>query len=331
MKAIVWTDYGSPDVLQLQEVEKPVPGDDQVLVRVYATSVSTGDCELRSLKLPVYFSLPLRMYAGLQKPQRMTILGQEFAGVIEAAGKNVKLFSIGDPVFGTPGFSLGAYAEYLCVPENPVDAALAKKPENLTFDEAGAVPFGGLEALHFLRKAELKRGEEVLIIGAGGSIGTMGVQLAKVQGATVTAVDSTGKLEMLRSIGADQVIDYTQEDYTKQAERYDVIFDVVGKSSYSACLRSLKQKGRYLLANPGLVERARGRWTSLGNKKVIMGSGGQNSADLVYLKELIEAGKIKVVIDRRYPLEQAAEAHRYVETGEKKGNVILTIGRDDEG
>jgi NADPH:quinone reductase-like Zn-dependent oxidoreductase len=333
MKAIVWTKYGPPDVLQLQEVEKPAPKEDEVLIRIYATTAFAGDCELRSLKLPIYYGLPLRLYNGLRKPTRITILGQELAGEIEAAGKDIKRFKEGDQVFGTPGFSMGAYAEYKCLPEEPgeMDGVLAIKPANMSYEEAAAVPVGGLEALHYLRKGNIQKGQKVLINGAGGSIGTFAVQLAKYYGAEVTAVDSTGKLDMLRSIGADHVVDFTQEDFTKSGQAYDVIFDVVGKSSFSGSIRSLKQNGRYLMANPGLSQMVRGRWTSgISDKEVISGSVSYNTENLVTLKELIEAGKIKTVIDRRYPLEQTAEAHRYVETGNKKGNVVITVEHNNK-
>src|SRR3989304_5389981 len=326
MKAIVWTKYGSPEVLQLREAAKPAPKETEVLIRIYATAVTAGDCEMRSLKFPVWLSLPMRIYAGIKKPQRVTILGQELAGEIESVGKDVKLFKKGDQVFATTGFGFGAYAEYKCLPEKPKMGVLARKPTNMTYEEAAAVPTGGLEALHFLRKGNIQSGQKVLIIGAGGSIGTFAVQLARYFGAEVTGVDSTGKLDMLRSIGADHVIDYTQEDFTKSAETYDVIFDVMGKSSFSGSVRSLKQNGRYLLGNAGLTQMVRGRWTSMrSSKKVIIGAANQKTEDLLFLKELIEAGKIKPVIDRCYPLEQIAEAHRYVETGQKKGHVVITV------
>ncbi|MGB6865734.1 MAG: NAD(P)-dependent alcohol dehydrogenase, partial [Candidatus Aminicenantaceae bacterium] len=266
------------------------------------------------------FWLPYRISMGLRKPKN-PILGMELAGEIESVGKDVKLFRKGDQVFAAAGF--GAYAEYICLPE---EGALAIKPANMTYEEAAAVPVGGLNALHFLRKGNIQSGQKVLINGAGGSIGTFAVQLAKSFEAEVTAVDSTGKLDMLRSIGADQVIDYTQEDFTKIGETYDVIFDIVGKSSFSRSIRSLKKKGFYLLANLGLSSIVRGLWTSMtSSKKVIFGLASEKTEDLIFLKELIETGKIKSVIDRRYPLEQIAEAHRYVEKGHKKGNVVITL------
>jgi len=322
MKAIVCTKYGPPDVLQLREVEKPTAKDNEVLVKVYATTVTAGDCELRSLTFPIWLRLLMRIMFGLRKP-RKKILGFYLAGEIESVGKDVKLFRKGDQVFGTTGMSLGAYAEYICLPE---EGLVAIKPANMTYEEAATVPIGGLEALHFLRKGNIQSGQKVLINGAGGSIGTFAIQLARYFGAEVTGVDSTGKLDMLRSIGADQVIDYTQEDFTKSGQTYDVIFDVVGKSSFSRSVRSLKQNGRYLLANPGLSLIVRGPWTSMiSSKKVIFGLTSPRTEDLIFLKELIEAGKIKSVIDRHYPLEQTAEAHRYVETGHKKGNVVITV------
>jgi len=333
MKAIVWTKYGPPDVLELREVEKPAPKDKEVLIKIYATTVTAGDCELRSLKFPLRLSLPMRLYVGLIRPTRINILGQELAGEIESVGKDVKRFKEGDQVFAHTGFGMGAYAEYICLPEESggMKGALASKPANMTYEEAATVPLGGLEALHYLRKGNIQSGQKVLINGSGGSIGTFAIQLAKYFGAEVTGVDSTGKLDMLCSIGADQVIDYTQEDFTKSGQTYDVIFDVVGKSSFSGSIRSLKQNGRYLSANPGQSQRVRGRRTSRrSSKKVISGDVSYRPEDLIFLKELIEAGKIKSVIDRRYPLEQIAEAHRYVEKGHKKGNVVITMEHNDK-
>jgi NADPH:quinone reductase-like Zn-dependent oxidoreductase len=319
---VVWTNYGSPDVLQLQEVEKPTPKANEVLIKVHAATVTAGDCEARSFKFPILFWLPLRIYMGLTSP-RIKILGQEVAGEIEAVGKDVTRFKKGDQVFAATLLRFGAYAEYVCLPET---YPLALKPANLTYEEAATIPTGGVNGLHFLRKAEIQAGDRVLIHGAGGSIGTYAVQIAKLFGAEVTCVDSAMKLDMLRSIGADQGIDYTQEDFTRSGETYDVIIDVVGKSSFSGSVRSLKRNGRYILGNPSLSGMIRGLWTSMTtDKKVIFELASYRAEEIIFLKELIETGKIKPVIDRCYPLEQIAEAHRYVETGHKKGNVIITL------
>ncbi len=332
MKAIVCTKYGSPDVLQLKEVEKPTPKDNEVLIRIYATTVTAGDCEQRSLKLPIWYWLPMRVYVGLKRPERITILGMDLAGDIESVGKDVKRFRKGDQVFGSTGFAgQGANAEYICLPEEPEGGVLAIKPANMTYEEAAAVPVGGLEALSFLRQGNVQSGEKVLINGAGGTIGTFAIQLARHFGAEVTSVDSTGKLDMLRSIGADHLVDYTQEDFTTRGETYEFILDVVSKSSFSGSIRSLKRNGRYLIANPGLSQMVRRPWTSMtSSKKVIFGAPSPKTEDLLFLKELIEAGKIKTVIDRRYPLEQTAEAHRYVETGSKKGHVVITVEHNNK-
>jgi NADPH:quinone reductase-like Zn-dependent oxidoreductase len=327
MKAVVWTRYGPPEVLQLQQVEKPAPKDNEVLIRIFATTVTAGDCELRSLKLPIYISLPIRIWIGFRKPRSNTIPGTELAGEIEAVGKHVKLFKPGDQVFGSAGMGFGANAEYICLPEQPgeMEGGVAIKPANMTYEEAATVPFGGRDALHFLRLGNIKSGQRILINGAGGSIGTYAVQLAKYFGAEVTAVDSTAKLEMLRSIGADQVINYTQEDFAQRGEIYDVIFDVVGKISLSRSRKSLKQNGSYLLANPGsqLVQALWTRMTT--NRQVILETASGTIEDLNFLRGLIEEGKIRTVIDRSYPLDQIVEAHRYVETGQKKGNVVITV------
>lgn len=329
MKAIVWTKYGPPDGLQMREIEKPNPRAHEVRIKVHATTVTAGDCEMRSLKFPIWLSLPMRAYLGFREPRKDFILGQELAGEVDSVGKDVKAFREGDQVFGSTGFSIGTYAEYVCLPEDPEEGTLATKPANMTYEEATTVPTGGLEALHFLRKAELGPGARILINGAGGSIGTYGVQLARYFGAEVTAVDSTAKLDMLRSLGAERVIDYTQEDFTRSGATYDVIFDVVGKSPYSGSVRSLKENGRYVIANPQLSKMIRGRWTSMmGDKEVVLEMTNQKTEDLVFLRELIEAGKLKAVIGRRYPLEQTAEAHRYVETGQKEGHVVITVAHD---
>jgi NADPH:quinone reductase-like Zn-dependent oxidoreductase len=328
MKAIVWTKYGSVDGLQLQEIPRPILKDNEILIKVHAATASTPDTEFRRLKLPLLFAIPLRLYLGLRRPTRIRILGGEFAGEVESAGKDVTRYKPGDQVFGYTGLGMGAYAEYLCLAEKPSAPAsvIGDKPVNLTYEEAAAVPFGGLEALHALRQANIQSGQKVLIVGAGGSIGTYGVQLARLYGAEVTGVDRPGKLEMLRSIGAEHVIDYTREDFTRNGQTYDVIFDTIGKSPLAGSLRSLRENGTYMNANPGLFGAAWMRWASRSSsRRIIPWTAGYTASNLLALKDLIEAGKIKPVIDRRYRLDQIAEAHRYVESGEKKGNVVITV------
>jgi NADPH:quinone reductase-like Zn-dependent oxidoreductase len=335
MKAIVYTEYGPPEVLQLQEVEKPTPKDNEVLIRIYATSVQYGDLMVRNMRkisprkftMPFPFWLLNGMFFGFRKP-KITILGAEFAGEIESVGKDVTLFRKGDQVFGYRGPSMGANAEYLCMPE---DGCMATKPANMTYEEAAAVPFGAIVALNLLRKVNIQSGGKVLINGASGGIGQFAVQLAKYFGAEVTGVCSTPRLELVKSLGADKVIDYTQEDFTQSGETYDLIFDILGKSSFSRCKISLKQNGRYLLASFKMRQLFQMIWTSIiGSKKVICAMAPTKKEDLIFIKELIEAGVIKSIIDRCYPLEQSAEAHRYVETGHKKGNVVITVAHNNE-
>jgi NADPH:quinone reductase-like Zn-dependent oxidoreductase len=328
MKAIVWTEYGPPDGLKLQEVEKPVPKDDEILVKIHATTVTAGDCEMRRLQLPLMLSLPMRLYAGLRRPKRIPILGQELAGEVEQVGKNARSFQVGDQVFGTTGFGFSAYAEYICLPGEPneTQGVLAIKPPNLTFGEAAAVPTAGLEALHFLRKANIRPGKKVLVVGGGGSIGTFSIQLAHHYGADVTGVDSAEKLDLMQSLGADQVIDYTKEDTTKLGESFDLIIDVVGKRGIRRRLKLLKPGGYYFLAYARFSDLVLSLWVSLtGKKKLRIESSSQTREDLDALKALIEADKLKPVIDRRYPLEQTAEAHRYAESGRKLGNIVITV------
>ena len=321
MKAIVYTKFGPPEVLQLQAVEKPTPKDNEVLIKIHATTVVKEDPDMRASP----------GFNGFLKP-RNPILGQELAGEVEAVGRNVTRFRPGDQVFGIGAF--GAYAEYKCMPET---GALAIKPANISYEEAASVPNGALTALPFLRdKGKIQSGQTVLIYGASGSVGAAAVQLARYFGAEVTEVCSTVNLEWVKSLGANLVIDYTQEDFTENGKTYDVIFDTVGKRSFSECKGSLTDEGIYLATVPTPVIMLQALWTARsGSKKVKFVATGLRPArekikDLVFLTELIEAGKIKPVIDRRYPLEQIAEAHRYVEKGHKKGNVVITVEHNDK-
>jgi NADPH:quinone reductase-like Zn-dependent oxidoreductase len=327
MKAILHTAYGPPDELQLKEVETPVPKDNEVLIRIHATTVTTSDCNMRNQTfVPKLFVLPTRMQFGLLKPSNK-ILGLDLAGQVEATGKNVTRFREGDQVFGTTEPAFGAHAEYICLPQ---DAVLTTKPANMTFEEAATIPVIANTALHFIRDlGNVQAGQSVLIIGASGGIGTFSVQLAKYYGAEVTGVCSTTNLELVRSLGADMVIDYTQQDFTKSGETYDVVFDAVGKSSFSHCKSSLKENGVYLVTLPQATVLFQTLWTSkVGTKRVKMEGAPARLDNLVFLKELIEAGELGTVIDRRYPLEQIAEAFRYVEKGHKKGNVVITVMQD---
>jgi NADPH:quinone reductase-like Zn-dependent oxidoreductase len=325
MKGVVYTKYGSPDVLQLKEVEKPIPKDDEVLIKVHAAEATKTDCELRSFNFPVkWFWLPLRIAMGLIKPKKQ-ILGGYFAGEVESVGKDVLKFKKGDQIFGTTKLRMGAYGEYVCL---PASYTLVPKPHNVSFEEAAAVPLGGLNALHFLRKANIRKGEKVLVNGAGGSIGTFGVQIAKAMGAEVTAVDSTIKEDMLRRIGADHFFDYTKEDFTKSGQTFDVIFDMVAKSSYSECVKALNSKGRYLMANPRISDMLRSVLTSkFTDKTAIFVFAGEKEEELLALKEMIEEGKIQSIFDKIYPFEQAAEAHRRVETEQRLGPVVISVGK----
>ncbi|MEO8609581.1 MAG: NAD(P)-dependent alcohol dehydrogenase [Chloroflexota bacterium] len=323
MKAIIWTKFGSPDGLEFQEVANPTIKDNEILIRVRATTVSAGDCEIRALKFPGWIAIPLRLYVGITKP-RVKILGQELAGDVEAIGKDVTRFKVGDPVFGITGLHFGGYAEYVALSEK---TPLAIKPAHLTYDQAAALPVGGTEALHFMRKAAIQPGEKVLIYGAGGSIGTYAIQLARYFGAgDITAVDSAEKLDMLRAVGANHTLDYTKTDFTQTGETYDVILDVVGKSSFPGSIKALNPNGRFMCANPSFSQMLRGTRTLGPNgQKIIVGPANPQGEDLLFLAGLVEAGKLKPVIENRFPLEQTADAHRYAEAGHKQGNLIITV------
>lgn len=305
MKAIVWKRPGPPEVLQLEEVDIPTPGEEEVLIRIHAATVTRGDVVLR--KLPFLVWLPMRVLIGLR---RKRIPGHELAGVVEQTGRRVELFKVGDKVFGTTsGLGVGSCAEYVCLPASREGGVLARMPGNMTFAEAAAVPVGGLTALHFLRSGGIEPGQRVLIYGASGSVGTFAVQLARHFGAQVTGVCSTSNLELVRSLGAQEVIDYTEEDFAETGERYHLIFDAVGKTSPSDCERSLTSGGKFVSVQKGLAK--------------------ERAQDLAFLRELMEEGAIRSVIDRKYPLEEVPEAHRYVEEGHKKGNVVVMVREED--
>ncbi len=331
MKAIVYNEYGAAEVLHLKEVEKPMPKDNEIQVRVRATSVTVGDLWARNFKAisPREFSMPLllwipsRMFFGLTKP-RISILGSEFAGDVESVGKDVKRFKKGDAVFGYRGQSMGANAEYLCLPQ---DGMVTHKPVNMTYEEAATVPYGVLTALSLLRKVNVQAGQKMLVIGASGRIGSAAVQLANYFGAEVTGICSTPGLDFVKSLGADRVIDYTKEDFAQNGETYDLIFDVMRKSSFSQSRNSLSPNGIYLLASFKMKQLFQMLWTSMrGGRKVVCALSSEKIEDLDLIKELVEAGKFKSVIDKRYPLEQMAEAHRHAETGGRQGNVVITVG-----
>lgn len=322
MKAAVYHEYGSPEVIRIEDIEKPTPGDHELLVRVRASTVGTWDCEARSFSFPLWFWLPLRLVMGIRKP-RWPVLGQELAGEVAAVGKQVTGFAPGDPVFASVGLGFGAHAEYACLSSR---RAVTLKPRNMSYAEAASIPTGGDNALHFLRLADPRPGECVLVNGAGGNIGVMAVQIAKHHGAEVTAVDSAEKLDVLREIGADHVIDYAVEDFTRTGRSYDVIFDLVHKSSYSGAIATLRPKGRYIIANPLFKSLLRARWTNwTSDKKVLTQFARSRPEDLAALKQLAEAGGIRAVVDRQFPLEQAAEAHAYVDSGRRTGAVVLTM------
>lgn len=328
MKAIVYTRYGPPDVLHIEEIAAPVPRDNELLVRVHAAEVTKSDCELRSFRFPVkWFWLPLRIAMGFRKPKRR-VLGAYFSGEVESVGKDVTKFRKGDRVFGSARLRLGAYGEYMCVPDA---YTLAPKPRNASFAEAAAVPFGGWNALHFMRRANIRSGDKVLINGAGGSIGIFAVQTAKTMGAEVTAVDSAVKEELLRRIGADHFIDYAREDFAKCGETYDVIFNMVARSSWFGCMKALKPGGRYLMGNPRISDMLMSLFVSaFSDKKTLFAFAGETEEELLALRTMIEDGALQAVVDAVYPMERIAEAHRRVETEQRLGSVVLSVGRADE-
>ncbi|MDH3535146.1 MAG: NAD(P)-dependent alcohol dehydrogenase [Gammaproteobacteria bacterium] len=327
MRAIVYKEYGAPRVLHVEAVETPRPQPDEVLIRIHAVEATKADCELRSFKFAVkWFWLPLRIAMGITRPKK-PVLGGYFAGIIESVGEGVTKFNKGDEVFGCARLRMGAYGEYACL---PADYTIVAKPGNLTFVEAAAVPLGGLNALHFLRKAKLRSGEKILINGAGGSIGSFAVQIARVIGAEVTAVDSVAKEQMLRAIGADHFFDYSTGDFASSGQTWDVIFDMVARSSYSACIKCLAPGGRYAMGNPRLSDMLRSVLTSaFSDKSAIFAFAGETEAELTELGEMIAAGKVKPVIDKVYSMEQAAAAHTRVETEQRLGIVVISMKNDE--
>lgn len=322
MKAVIAGRYGAPEVLKLQEIATPEPQADEVLIRIHATTVTSGDCRVRSARTPLGFGLMMRLVFGIFKP-RQPVLGSELAGVIESVGKDVRKFKAGDQVIAFCGVSMGCHAEYKCMPEN---GAVVLKPACLDFGEAAALCFGGTTALDFLRRAKLRSGEKVLVIGASGAVGTAAVQLARYFGTDVTGVCSTANVELVSSLGANHVIDYTREDFTQNGETYDVIVDTVGNSSFAQCKASLKEGGRLLLLVASLPEMLRIPWVALASsQRIIAGPAAERTEDVCFLVKLAEAGEFKPVIGRRYPFRQIAEAHRHADTGHKRGNMVITL------
>lgn len=326
MKAFLYERYGSPEVLKLKEVRRPDPKDDEILIKIHATTVTSADCRVRSLNVPVGFGLISRLVFGVTRP-RQPILGSELACEIESVGKDVTKFKVGDQVIAFSGATMGCHAEYKCMSES---GAVALKPPKLTYDEAAALPFGGTTAVDFIRRSKLQSGETVLVNGASGSVGTASVQLARYFGATVTGVCSSANVELVKSLGATHVIDYTEEDFAQSRETYDVIIDTVGTAPYSRSKDSLNKGGRLLLVLAGVPDMLPIPWVSLtSSKRIIAGPAAERAEDLRFLAQLTDIGAFKPVIDRRYPFEQIAEAHRYVDTGRKKGNVVVTLKHDD--
>ena len=317
MKAAVYAKYGAPEVLQIKEVAQPKPKANEILIKIRTTSVNSGDCRLRKAD-----PFAVRFLFGLFKPKH-EILGVVLAGEVAAVGEQVTRYKIGDQVFGKTGMDFGAYAEYKCLPET---AVLAMKPKEISFEKAAAIPFGGTTALHFLKKANIQPGQKVLVYGASGAVGTAAVQLAKHFGAIVTGVCSTSNLAMVQSIGADKVIDYTQTDFSKNGETYDVIFETVGKAPFESCIQALHPSGTLLLGSAWPKEMLKGVWAAkTTSKKVIAGGIAETAEDMAFLAQLMEQGALKAVIDQTFPLSQIVQAHIYVDKGHKKGNVVIAI------
>lgn len=317
MKAAVYASYGAPEVLQIKTLEKPVPKDNEILIKIHATPVTSADARLRRAD-----PFAVRFFFGLFRPSK-SVLGGVLSGTVEAVGKNVRKFKVGDEVFGSSYPYFGAYAEYVCLPET---GTLAIKPGNMSHEEAAALPFGGLTALHFLQKAGIRSGQKVLIYGASGAIGTAAVQIAKYFGAEVTGVCSTSNMEMVKSLGADHVIDYTKTDFAQNGGQYDLVFETVNKAPFSTCLAALRENGTLILGAAMLSAMLRGAWVSMtGYKKVISGVAVETAEALHFLKKMAEEGKLKAVVDKKYDLDQIAAAHGYVDTGRKKGNVVIVI------
>lgn len=325
MKSIAWTKYGKPKVLKLIDAKIPEPKDNEIQIKIIATSVTAGDCEMRSLSFSLILKLALRVMFGIFKP-RNKVLGQEFSGIVEKVGSSVSQFNVGDEIFGTTGFSFGTYRAYTCMPEKPSTGSITLKPKNMTFEEAAGIAVGGLEAIHFLSNTNIQENQKVLINGAAGCIGTSVIQIVKQYGAEVYAVDRGDKLDFLKTVGADHVIDYTKTDFTTMNSKFDIIFDVVGKSHFKRSINVLTKKGIYIIANPSSMQKRKGRAINRSShKQVRYNSANQSLEELTYLKQLVEEGHVKSFIDKTMTLEEIVEAHKYVEAGHKKGNLIIKV------
>lgn len=328
MRSVVLTKWKDPNGFKIEDLEKPNPGDTEILIKIVATSVTAGDCEIRRLELPLGLSFPIRIYAGWRKPERLKVLGQEFSGIIEQIGKDVTQFKVGDEVFGTTGITFGAYSQFICRPAEPNDTqgVISHKPKNLTFEEAAVLPTAGMEAFHYMDKSSLSQGQKLLIIGAGGSIGTLTLQLAKSKGVHVTVIDREEKVESLNNLGADRVVDYSKENIWKSDEKFDLIIDVVGKRTVLKSLRLLKKGGNYYLAFAKIAHLWLGLFTRLFLKKrLTVQAASQTTKELETLKDIVETGVLKPIVDKIFTLEEIAEAHVYADSGLKKGNISIKV------